>query len=58
MTTRYSVSRQNLYRAASVDQRVDALVEALRRLWNAVKERLVGVNPTPAPVPVPVRTRR
>jgi hypothetical protein len=34
-----------------------AIVEALKRLWNAVRERL-PIDAKPAPVPVPVRVRR
>lgn len=38
--------------ARAIEGRAAALLEALRRLWSAVKERLRG--PEPAPVKAPV----
>ncbi|HYC77653.1 MAG TPA: hypothetical protein VEI02_08510 [Planctomycetota bacterium] len=53
MTTQPRDTHDADRRAAGGDR--DAIVEAIKRLWNAVKERLLGDAPAPAPAPAPVR---
>jgi hypothetical protein len=56
--------REDFRRTAGADSAeiVDptAFTDALRRIWTAVKERLLGVRPEAVPVPVrvDVRSRR
>ena len=58
MQTRQNISRPEVLRAGAEDDPRAALVEALKRLWNAVKERIFGETPVPVPVPVRVHRRR